>query len=217
MSIEDTLLSIDASLKTLVQFTHTFGTASAELGKPEVAAPAAKTTRTKKADPGVNDGRTLSVKLVEGDPEGTRYFNIPKHNTAARVLPGEVVPSIGGTVEIDGDEYTAKKAEYAKKSATAQAAQSGASAAASTTTAGASTASSSEASVTFKQVVDQLMVLSRDTREGMGRDGVMAFCKKHGVARVPELEKLGKNAELLAEVEALLSPDAEAPESDPFA
>lgn len=211
MAIEDTLLSIDSSLKSLLLIAQTFGTASAELGKPDVAAPAVKATRTKKGD-------AAAPKLLAGDPEGTRYFLIAKHNTVARVFPGETAPSIEGTTEVDSDTYSAKKEEFAKKSVTAgaQEAQSTPSAVVTKADAPASGASSGAETVSFKQVVDQLMVLSRDTREGMGRDGVMAFLAKHKVPKVPALEALGKNAELLAEVNALLAPAAEA-ENDPFA
>lgn len=203
MTLEETLASIDTTLKNLLTVAMTGAAATAELGKPE-----APKTRTKKAElpPEINDGRKVSVKLVAGDPEGTRYFLIAKHNTAARILPGEVVPTIEGTIEIDGDEYTAKRAEFAKKSVTAAPTVSPAKASAPAATA--STASSSGASVSFKQVVDKLVELSKDTRPGKGREAITAFVAKHGVAKVPALEALGKNAELLAEAEAMLAPDA---------
>lgn len=209
MSIEETLSSIDASLKTLVQIAQTFGTASGELGKPE--APAAK-PRTKK-------GEAKTAKLVDGDPEGTRYFLIEKHNTVARVVPGDTVPSIEGTVEIDGDQYLAKKEEFTKKSVTsgAKVEQSTQSAQKTENAAPASTASAGGETVLFKQVVDALMALSKDTRPGKGRQAITEFLAKHGKTRVPELDALGKHAELLAEVNALLAPDAAATEIDPFA
>ncbi len=210
MTLEDTLLSIEKTMKALLQIAQTFNSASAELGKAEFAA----TATTTKARGKKTDVAAATTKLLAGDPEGTRYFLIEKHNTVARVAPGETVPSIEGTVEVDSDVYTAKKAEFAKKSVTATPTTSPA--ATSAGTADASTASSGEA-VKFQQVVDQLMVLSRDTRPGKGRDGVMAFIAKHGVAKVPLLEGLGKNAELLAEVNALLAPDAAPVEVDPFA
>jgi hypothetical protein len=209
MSIEDTLSSIDASLKTLVQIAQTFGNASAELGKPD--APASK-PRAKKVE-------VKAAKLLDGDPEGTRYFLIEKHNTVARVLPGETVPPIEGTTEVDGDVYLAKKEEFAKKSVTSgtQAEQSTRSAAGTTSTAPASDASSGAETVSFKAVVDALMVLSKDTRPNKGRAAITEFLAKHGKTRVPELEAIGKHADLLAEVNALLAPDAAPTEADPFA
>jgi len=208
MSIEDTLLSIDTSLKTLVQIAQTFGTASAELGKPEVT----RKPRAKKDD-------AKDATLAEGDPEGTRYFLIEKHNTVARVLPGEVVPIIGGTVEVDSDVYLAKKEEFAKKSVTngAAAEQSTQPAAATANAAPASGASSGEETVSFKAVVDALMALSKDTRPGKGRTAITEFLTKYGKTRVPELESLGKHADLLAEVNTMLAPDPAPAEVDPFA
>lgn len=209
MGIEATLESIDNSLKSLLQIAMTGAFAKAEFAEPGATAPAAAKTRVKKTD-----AAAPAFKLLAGDAEGTRYFLIEKHNTVARVAPGETVPSIDGTVEIDGEQYAAKKEEFAKKSVTAV--PSTPSAAASTPAATAPAASSGAASVSFKQVVDKLQELSRDTRPGKGRDGIVAFVTKHGVAKVPALEALGKNAELLAEVELLLAKDA-AVEEDVFA
>ena len=202
MTIEDTLLSIDASLKSLLTIAMTAAAGSAELGKPE--APATK-TRAKKAD----TAQAPAFKLLAGDAEGTRYFLIEKHNTVARIDAGGVVPTIDGSVEVDGEVYAAKKEEFAKKSLTSvSAAQPATPAPAETPAAPAQTASLSAATVSFKQVVDKLIELSKDTRPGKGRDAITAFVAKHGVAKVPALEALGIHAELLAEVEVLLAPDA---------
>ncbi len=215
MTFEDTLASIDASLKSLLQIAMTGAFAQAEFagtpGTVEAVAAAAPKTRVKK--PVVAEGAGFA--LLPGDTEGTRYFVIAKHNTVARVLPGETVPSIESTTEVNGAEYEAKKAEYAKKSVTAV--QTAAHAAASTQAVTASTASSSVETVSFKQVVDKLIDLSKDTRPGKGRDAITAFVAKHGVAKVPALEALNKNAALLAEVELLLAPDAVLAEDDVFA
>lgn len=213
MHIEDTLASIDASLKSLLQIAMTGAFAQAEFsgavaGAVAEAAPVTK-TRAKKAV--VAEG----FALLPGDVEGTRYFVIAEHSTVARVAPGEIVPSIGGMVEVNGAEYDTKKAEYAKKSVTAV--QTVAPAAESKPAVIASTASSSGATVSFKQVVDKLIELSKDTRPGKGRDAITAFVGKHGVAKVPALEALGKHAALLAEVELLLAPDAALVEDDVFA
>lgn len=215
MSIEQTLESIDATLKQLLTVAMTVASASAELGKPEAAAPK---TRAKKTDAAAS-----TFTLLTGDPEGTRYFVIDKHNTVARIEAGGVVPTIEGTVEVHGTEYEAKKAEYAKKSVTSASASASAAAAqtatpapASTPAAAAPTASSPGASVSFKQVVDALTLLAKDTRPGKGREAIVAFVGKYGVAKVPALEALGKNAEMLSEVEALLAPDTAA-DADIFA
>lgn len=213
MTFEDTLASIDASLKSLLQIAMTGAFAQAEFAGTTgtVEAVAAPRTRAKKV--AVAEGAGFA--LLPGDAEGTRYFVIAKHNTVARVLPGETVPSIESTTEVNGAEYEAKKAEYAKKSVTA--AQTASPAAESKPAATASTASSSAETVSFKQVVDKLIELSKDTRPGKGRDAITAFVTKHGVAKVPALEALNKHAALLAEVELLLAPDAALAEDDVFA
>lgn len=209
MTIEAILSSIDASLKAMLTISQTGASAVAEFGKVELAAPAAK-TRAKKSDAAAVPAATGNFALLEGDAEGTRYFLIEKHFTVSRVLPGEAVISIDGTVEVDGATYAAKKEEFAKKSLTSvSATQTAAPASVSTTAATASVASSSEATVSFKQVVEKLMELSKDARPGKGREAIVGFLAKHNVKTVPMLESLGKPADLLAEVEALMAPDAE--------
>ena len=220
--LSETLLSISDSLKRLVQIAETQNTATEELGAPKAADFTVKGTRTRaKAEKVeatyqyVQPTPASAFELAEGDPVGTRYYIIDKHNSVARVLPGEHVPSISGTVEVGGNAYLQAKAEQAKKSLTAQPQATVTQTAApvvATTSAGASTASSSEGNVSFQQVVDALMKLAQDPREGMGRPAVTTFLGKHlpneSKPRVPVLESLGKHAELLAEVELLLNPVA---------
>jgi hypothetical protein len=239
--LSETLQSIDNSLKRLVQIAETQNTATEELGSPkadftikgtrtrgkttvpttseEMRAGAVPETAATTASPSAS-----TFESAEGDPVGTRYFIIDKHNSVARVLPGEHAPSISGMVEVNGNAYLHAKVEQAKKSLTvqpqatvAQTAAPAASTAATTSTTsatavGASTASSSEQSVSFEQVVGKLMMLAQDPREGMGRPAVTTFLAKHlpneSKPRVPVLESLGKHAELLAEVEQLLNPVA---------
>jgi len=208
MTIESTLESIDASLKSLLVIAMSAGNASAEFGKPEVAV---TKTRAKKADAGIpaSETATVSTNVVDGDPAGTLYFVIDAHNTVYAQKPGEPACTFPGAVQASSAHYLERKAEFAKKSLTgAPAAPATALVQASAPAATASPALSEGSVVTFKQVVDALTLLSKDTRPGMGRDAIVAFVGKHGVAKVPGLEALGKNAELLAEVEAMLAPVA---------
>ena len=221
--LSETLISIDNSLKRLVQIAETQNTATEELGAPK-AEFTIKGTRTRKtadkAEPAdatstSSDATNSTFELAEGDPKGTRYYIIDKHNSVARVLPGEHAPSISGMVEVGGNAYLHAKADQAKKSVTAQPQATVAQTAApaqTTAPAGASTASSSEEKVSFEQVVGKLMMLAQDPRDGMGGPAVRAFLAKHlpneSKPRVPVLESLGKHAELLAEVEKLLNPVA---------
>lgn len=208
MTIESTLESIDASLKSLLVIAMSAGNATAEFGKPEVAA---TKTRAKKADVAatVTEAAAVGTDVLAGDPAGTLYFVIEAHNTVYAQKPGEPTCSFPGAVQVTAAAYTERKAEFAKKSLTgATAAPATALVQASETVATVSPASSGASVVTFKQVVDALTLLSKDTRPGKGRDAIVAFVGKHGVAKVPGLEALGKHAELLAEVEALLAVDA---------
>jgi hypothetical protein len=222
--LSETLISIDTSLKRLVQIAETQNTATEELGAPKAAEFTIKGTRTRakadKVEPTAPEAtsttaQTSTFELAEGDPVGTRYYIIDKHNSVARVLPGEHIPSISGMVEVGGNAYLHAKAEQAKKSVTAQPQATVAQTAApaqTTAPAGASTASSKGVDASFQPVVDALMKLAQDPREGMGRPAVTAFLAKHlpneSKPRVPVLASLGKHAELLAEVELLLNPVA---------
>lgn len=229
--LSETLISIDTSLKRLVQIAETQNTATEELGAPKTEFTIKGTrTRTKvdKVEPITPEAtsttaQTSTFELAEGDPVGTRYYIIDKHNSVARILPGEHAPSISGMVEVGGNAYLHAKAEQAKKSLTAQPQATVAQTAApaqTTVPAGASTASSSEGNISFQQVVDALMMLAQDPREGMGRPAVTAFLAKHlpneSKPRVLVLESLGKHAELLAEVELLLNPVAVKEVADDF-
>lgn len=215
MTIESTLESIDASLKSLLVIAMSGASATAEFGKPEVAV---TKTRAKKADAVVatEAATVVTTDVLAGDPAGTLYFVIEAHNTVYAQKPGEPACTFPGAVQVTAAAYTERKAEFAKKSLTgAPAAPATAVVQVSEPVATASPASSDASVVTFKQVVDALTLLSKDTRPGMGRDAIVAFVGKHGVAKVPGLEALGKNAELLAEVNALLAPVAV--EEDVFA
>ena len=50
--------------------------------------------------------------LVEGDPEGTRYFDIAKHNTVYKQKPGDKDPGFDGALIVSAAEYVKKEAEY---------------------------------------------------------------------------------------------------------
>lgn len=192
MSIEQTLESINASLKTLVLIAQTGAAAAAELG---AAAPAEKPAGKGKQK--VTDKPAAQPELdAAGNPSGTVYHVIEKHNTVYAQRPGDTAPSIEGSVVVDLPTYQAKKEEFEKK-VNAAAAQSSTAATAPSATAEVVTASNSEASVPFKDVVAKLQDLSKVEGPGKGRDGVLAILTKFGKAKVPELESLGKNAEIL--------------------
>lgn len=240
MTFEATLQSIDASLKALVVMAqtgssaaHTFGVAAdaahaaANVGfVASLAVSAAKAPRKTKEPVGQTSAAlesemataaTNPLGLVPGDPEGTRYWVIEKHNTVYAQKPGDIDCSIEGAKIESAAFYLEKKAEFAKKSLIPPlaAAPSTAPAAASTPAATAATASPSVATPSFKDVTDKLIELSKDVRPGKGREALVALLAKYlpeveaTARKVPTLSTLGKNTEIMAEVLALLAPDAE--------
>lgn len=210
MTIENTLLSIDTTLKSLLVIAQTGANATAEFGAPGAVVAAVAAVTKAKTKPAAAKAEP-STTPVSTDDMSISYFHIPKHNTVGQVAPGEDLPSIESTVEVSRDEYETLKADYAKKSATG--AQTTPPAAAATPPAAAATVSPSVASASFEEVVAALTTLSKDARPGKGRDAIMALLAKHlpdmpaADRKVPKLAALKKNDELLAEVEALNAPD----------
>lgn len=210
MAIEDTLIEIRDIQKAILVALQSGNTAVAALGEPEKA----KSTRTKKTtDTAGSD--TAGEGAIE-----TRFY-ISKDGTGHyKVEPGQTPPT--GANAVSEALWLASKDEYEKKSSGA-ATQPSAAGTAPSATAQAATASGA---VTFKEVVDRLTVLSKDTTPGRGREGVMAILNQflgdlpQADRKVPKLEALGKNDVLLAAVNAALSdaPAADAVDNDdPFA
>lgn len=207
MNIEQRLESIDTSLKLLVTIMQSAGvmTAStAEVGQAEArtaTTPAAdskpKTTRKTKDEPAKAD-------VVDGDAEGTRYWVSDSLAQAYAQKPGDPDPE-DQTFKIESSaHYLAKKAEFAKNASAA--------AAASPATAGSDPSATAQADgaseVTFKQVTDSILELSKHTGPNGGRDGVLAVLKQFGCEgkKVPDLAGLNKNADILAFVKAQMAP-----------
>lgn len=113
-------------------------------------------------------------------PKKTRYFIIPKHRTVVEVKPGEAAPTIESTIEVTKVEFEKFKADYAAK----------------------------PAELSFKTVVEKITEMSKLSGPGRGRDGVKAllahFTGKTEGVRVPDLEPLGKHAEILAATQKLI-------------
>lgn len=234
MSLEQTLERTNELLAQIVTMLQTGVAAQAELGTPE------KTTRTRKtkdADaqapapapaPAASDKHTLGP--VEGDPVGTRYFVIEKHNTVYAQKPGDPDCNLPGAVIVSAEEYLAKKQQYAalsQKVLSTQAAPTTAPApgpAPSTPAASTAPSQTSEgapaAEVPFAKVVEVMTTLSKSDKPGHGREGVLGVLKKYlpGDDRptVTKLQPLGINADIIKHVESLLTPAA-AEDFDPLA
>ena len=216
MSLEQTLGHTNTLLSQLITILTTGLEAQATIGEPE------KKTRTRKAAEApavIAPTPTQALGLVDGDPEGTRYWVVEKHNTAYAQKPGDADCTIQGAEIVTAEHFLKKKAEFAAKTEAVLAAQKSpvdTPAAASPT---APTASSQQP-VAFSQIVDRITVLNKSPEAGHGREGVLAILRKYlpGDERpsVTKLQALNRNAEILADIEAALAP-AEAAEFDPLA
>jgi hypothetical protein len=209
MTFEDRLASIDNTLKALLTIFQTSSSATVLLGEPTTAEkPASR--RTKKSEPETAAATTAASAAPQEQAATTVFWLIEKHNTVYEQRAGEPAPSIEGAVQVTETEYLAKKEEFAKKINSAAAQQAPAGTAPSAPATQDAAAQSSAESVTFQQVVEKLTELSKGKNPGQGRDGVLSILTEYGVAKVPALEPLKKNAEILAKVEALLNPAAAA-------
>lgn len=209
MTFEDRLASIDTTLKAILVALQSGASAAAALGEP--AAPTTeKKTRTKKSD------AETAAAAPATQAQTVVYWVVEKHNTVYAQESGQPPCEIEGAVQVSKEEYEAKKAEFEKKINAAATQQSTAATAPTATATQAAADTSSSESVTFQQVVDKLTELSKGTGEGQGRAGVLAILAKflpglpEAERKVPKLEALKKNAEILAEATALLNPAAAA-------
>ena len=204
MNIEDRLESIDTSLKTLVTILQSAGAITAVAGAPEAttAAPAAETkkTRAKKADEPV---ATAKADLVDGDPEGTRYWVSEETQTAYAQKPGDPDPKDQSFKIQSSAYYLEKKAEFAKNAAAvAEAQKSAATAPTATPPADAASAGAVEWDTVFREIK------ALSTAPTGGRDAVLGVLKHFGCEgkTVPALKDLNKNADILAHVQGLMAP-----------
>ena len=213
MNFEERLESIDTSLKMLVTIMQSAGVMTAAgqaeatdtQKPPETPANTEKKTRAKK-DNSTNADPAAAMGLVDGDPQGTTYWVSESLKTVYAQTPGNPAPDDQSFKIETAAHYTTKKSEFAKKSSPATGEQTGANAKTpAQDTQGASTASSG---TPWSSVMDQIKVLNAGTAPGQGRDGVLATLKHFGMdgKKVPELASLGKNDDILAFVNNLLTP-----------
>ena len=207
MNIEDRLESIDTSLKTLVTILQSQGAIAAVAGAPEPAA-AAPTAETKKPRTKKTDEPATKADLVDGDPEGTRYWVSEETQTAYAQKPGDPDPKDQSFKIESSAQYLTKKAEFAKNAAAVAEAQKTA-ATAPTATAQPDTASAKTSDADWDTVFRAIKELS--TAPTGGREAVLGVLKHFGCEgkTVPALKDLNKNAEILAHVQGLLAPAAD--------
>ena len=207
MNIEDRLESIDTSLKTLVTILQSAGAITAVAGAPEAttAAPAAETKkpRAKKTD---EPAATANADLVAGDPEGTRYWVSEETQTAYAQKPGDPDPKDQSFKIESSAQYMSKKAEFAKNAQDAAAASQKPATTEPSATAQPDTASAATSGADWDTVFRAIKELS--TAPTGGREAVLGVLKHFGCEgkTVPSLKDLGRNADILAHVQGLMTP-----------
>ena len=212
MNIEDRLESIDTSLKTLVTILQSANTISAIAGNAEfataTAAPAAETKKPR-ASSKKTDEPAVKQDLVDGDPEGTRYWVSEETQTAYAQKPGDPDPKDQSFKIESSAQYLAKKAEFAKNAQDAAAASQASATTAPSATAQPDTASAATSGADWDTVFRAIKELS--TAPTGGREAVLGVLKHFGCEgkTVPALKDLGRNADILAHVQGLLAPAAD--------
>lgn len=204
MSLEQALSECTLAIKQLIVVMTTAN----ESGQPAADAATTKGTRgKKKEDAAATGGEQVHVLLVEGDPQGTRYFHIPAHNSIYRQLPGEPDCTLPSATIIAGSEYLRLKAEYAAKFPTgaqgAQAASPAPSPASATPAASPASSPQPDASAapTMQTITAKLMAIHKRD----GNAGVAPILAKFAVAAVPQLATKDL-VEVDAHVESVLNP-----------
>lgn len=207
MSLEQTLGQTNTLLTQLIAILTTGIEAQTTIG--EADAPKKPRGRPRADSATTAPTPTQAMGLVEGDPDGTRYFLVEKHNTVYQQKPGDPDCTVQGAEIITAEHYLLKKAEFAAKTAAILAAQKSPVVTQAAPSPTAQTASSSEP-VAFQQIVERITALNKSPEPGHGREGVLAVLRKYlpGDERpsVTKLQPLGRNAEILADIEAALSP-----------
>lgn len=217
-------MTIEAQLQELIDINKAILTAiqsgaqvSAAAGEQATSA----TTRTRRTKAEIEADKTA---VVDGDPAGTAYW----HNEAQAVVftqkPGEAAPAAdAGFLQVTAQVYLAAKAAYEKAEAAknAQAAatqQTAASTAPSATAqqATASAATSANAEVSWDDAVKLLKELASNPEHGSAAVLKVVKAIDPSAANVPALKDKGKNAEILAAVNAVLNPTPAGTEVDPL-
>ena len=217
------LIDINKAILTALQSGAQMATAEFVAGSASEAAGTRK-RRTKAQIEADEAAEAAKTAVVDGDPAGTAYW----HNEAQAVVftqkPGEAAPAAdAGFLQVTAQVYLAAKAAYEKaeaaKNAQAAATQQAAASTEPSATAqqvAASAATSANAEATWDEAVAALKALA--TNPAHGSAAVLKVVKQidPAAANVPALKDKGKNAEILAAVNALLNPAAAGAEVDPL-
>lgn len=212
MSLEQALQDNTAAIKQLIAVISSGQAITQAVAGPAVAAPATEPLKVDKPKAASRKtvAETPAGKPVEGDPEGTRYFRLDKHNTVYKITPTDPLTIIEGSVEISGDDFLARKAELAEQFKSVQTASAPAPApapapAASPTPPAASVPTPASAPTpTWDETLEALKALGK--KPGNGRELLLGLLKEFGVSKADAtMAALGKNAEIVARAKVLLA------------
>jgi hypothetical protein len=245
LSLETTLAQTNDLLAGILAALQTRAAAAVEMA-PAPAPTASKPERAVRATPAARALQAPAPVAVEPAPvaapapapalveeEPSIYWLIERHNTVYEQKPGDPTCTIQGAVQVDRSVYLAKKAEFEKNFNLAMAAKAEPAAApiaaapASSPTPAPSPAptpapAAASDEVPFSRVVEAVTALNRSDKPGHGRDGVIAILKRflpgEEKPTVTKMQPLGRNAEIIAAVQALMAPVEQVEEAfDPLA
>ena len=181
---------------------------SAEAPAKRGRKPKAETQVDAAAD--ATEEKKATYPVLQGDPDGTRYWVSEEAKQVYAQLPGQPDPT-DQTFKIEPSSlYATKKAEFAKNAqadaATTSPAPAPTEPSATPAPATASAPTSASAEPTWDEVVTKLQALSKDPAHGnMAVKKIMNQIDPNAKS-VPGLKDLGKNAEIIAAVDALYAP-----------
>lgn len=218
MSLEQALAENTATMKQLITVLQSAAhpveseTKAPRAKKTEVATAAAAVASTP-AQPAPAAGNTNDAA---GNPIGTLYFDVPAHNTAYAVKPGELNPTVAGSQQISDTQFLTKKAQYAanfklpQEAAAAPAAPAPAApapvatpstaATAPSATPAPATASAASAEPSFVDVVNKF----KELHALKGNDGMLPLLQKHGATTLTALNGKVANAVLIADAQSAI-------------
>lgn len=204
MHIEETLSSIDTTLKALLASVQSGVQMSASTPAVDDGEASETTKRTRRTKAQIAADEAAEAAAKAAPEKTTRYWVSESLGQVYAELPGSPQPS-DQSFKIESEaHYNAKKAEFEAKKAASTAAASSEPAA----TRAAAVATSASGSVSWDDVVTALKGLA--TNPAHGADAVVKIVKEFDAkaANVPALKALNKNAEIVAAVNALLNPVA---------
>jgi len=238
MSLEQTLTQTNELLKQVITILQSGISAPADLGQPEVAVTKRSPGRPKKETsteavagtvywsiPSMNSVFAQEPSMAAPTmPDAVKVtkeeYEAKKAEISARV--DEVIAAQRQATITSAKPATHHASTQPTAGAAAGDAPTNTAASAGTSAQSAATAqpalTAATETVKYADVLAKFKLLNVGTEPGQGRDGVMAVLKKflpnEAAPTVSKIEALGRNADVMAELDSLLKPAAAAPADD---